>query len=252
MHADCELPTELFDEAADALGDSPFTVISTHMLRQRLCRAYIVGQPARFRALVLHHKNDPSEPTSFGEDAHAIWQLLQRIEGWTCIETSQALAPTLGLLIGHEVGVVVRTLDDVFHTLTYPAPHIEYPAVRLLTPDDISLIQAAQPNTPREEILQTLYEGAMAGAIVDGVLVSTAKTYAISPRYCDIGVNTHEAFRKQGYSTVCTALVAHEVQRQGRIPVWSTSTENRASLRVAAKIGFREVGRMTYVIPALK
>jgi RimJ/RimL family protein N-acetyltransferase len=33
--------------------------------------------------------------------------------------------------------------------------------------------------------------------------------------------------------------------------VWSTGEHNLASLRVAAKLGFREVGRMTYVIPTL-
>ncbi len=244
-----ELPTEHFDAVADALGDSPFSVISTHMLRKRLCRTYIVGQPDHFDALVLHHKNDPTEPTSFGEDAQAIWQLLQPIEGWTCIETSQALAPTLGQLIEHGLGVAVRYLDDVHHTLTHRVPHIAHPDVRLLTPGDVPLIQAAQPNTPREEILQTLRDGAIAGAIVDGALVATAKTYALSPRYCDIGVYTHEAHRKRGYSTACVSLVAREVQRHGRIPVWSTSTENHASLRVAAKVGFQEVGRMTYVIP---
>jgi predicted GNAT family acetyltransferase len=71
----------------------------------------------------------------------------------------------------------------------------------------------------------------------------------MSAQYCDIGVHTLEPYRKRGYSTACAALVAREVQRRGLTPVWSTSTENYASLRVAAKAGFREVGRMTYIIP---
>jgi len=32
------------------------------------------------------------------------------------------------------------------------------------------------------------------------------------------------------------------------VPVWSTGEDNVASLRVARKLGFEEVGRRTYVI----
>jgi hypothetical protein len=53
-----ELTVEEFGAAADALTDSPFTVISIHMLRHRLCRAYVAGALPRFDALLIHHKND--------------------------------------------------------------------------------------------------------------------------------------------------------------------------------------------------
>lgn len=244
-----ELHFENFDAVADAMDDSPFTVISTYLLRHKLCRAYIAGAMPHFDALLIHHKDDPREPTSFGDDADAIGQLLQRVEGWSCIETSQALAPALGRLIERALGVAMRYLDDLHHTLTQPAPAMTHPRVRLLGLDDIPAILLAHPNEDIAQLEWRLRHGAMAGAIVNDQLVAIAQTYALSTRYCDIGVHTHESHRRQGYSTASTALVAREVQRRGLTPVWSTGEHNLASRRVAAKLGFREVGRMTYVIP---
>jgi GNAT superfamily N-acetyltransferase len=237
-----------FDAIADALGDSPFTVISTHQLRRRLCRAWIAGTPQRFDALVMHHKDDPSEPMSYGEDAGAIWQLLQNVQGWTCIESSQEVAPALGKLIEGHLHTPVRYLPDIHHTLTQPAPDLPHPFVRLLKLDDLPLIQAAQPHESRAQIEWMLREGAIAGAIVDGQLVAWAHSYCTSPAYCDIGVFTHEAHRRRGFSAACTALVAKTVQQRDFIPVWSTGETNAASRAVAGKIGFQEVGRLVYTI----
>lgn len=240
---------DAFDAIVEALGDSPFTVISTHQLRRRLCRAWLAGTPQRFDALVMHHKEDPSEPCSFGEDADAIWRLLQQVQGWTCIESVQSVAPALGALIEQHLHVPVRTLPDIHFTLTTPAPDLPHSDVRLLTMADVSLIQTAQPYESLEQIEWMLREGAIAGAIVDGQLVAWAHTYCMSPKYCDIGVFTHESQRRRGYSAACTALVAKAMQQRGLIPVWSTGETNAASRAVAGKIGFHEVGRLVYTIP---
>ena len=89
----------------------------------------------------------------------------------------------------------------------------------------------------------------MAGAIVEGRLVAIAHTSAITQKHADIGVYTVEAHRRQGLSTACAGLVAAAVQETGRTPTWSTGEDNWASLRVAEKLGLREVGRRVYVIP---
>jgi RimJ/RimL family protein N-acetyltransferase len=238
-----------FEAVANALGDSPLTVISTHLLRRHWCRAWIAGSPQRFDALVLHHSHDPSEPCSFGEDAGAIWQLLQNVRGWTCIESSPTVAPALGKLIEQHLQVPVRTLQDIHHTLTQPAPVLPHPNVRLLTTDDKPLVHATQPDAPLEQIEWIMRQGAMAGAILNDQLVAWAQTYAISAKYCDVGVFTHEAHRRRGFSAACAALVTRAVQQRGLIPVWSTGETNAASLAVARKVGFREAGRMVYLIP---
>lgn len=244
-----ELPADQFDAAADALGDSPFTVIPTHLLRQRWCRAYIVGDLLRFDALLIHHKNNPSEPVVFGSNAQAIGQLLRELTGWWCIEAATDVAPVLAEIMQRGMAVPMRLYADVHHTLTQPAPDIQHSNVRLLTTEDITFVSSSQSDRPREEIEWIVRNGVMAGAIVDERLIAIAQTYALSANYCDVGVWTHEAFRKQGYATACASLVAREVQHRGLTPVWSTGEDNYASLRVAAKLGFREMGRMTYVIP---
>lgn len=243
-----EVASADFDNVADALGDSPFTVISTHQLRRRLCRAWVAGTPQNFDALVMHHKDDPSEPMSYGEDAGAIWRLLQNVQGWTCIESSQSVAPALGKLIEQHLNTPVHTLPDIHFTLTQPAPDLLHSFVRLLTLDDVPLIQAAQPHESLEQIEWMLREGAIAGAIVEDKLVAWAHSYSMSPRYCDIGVFTEEAHRRRGVSAACGALVAKAVQQRGLIPVWSTGETNASSRAVAAKIGFKEVGRLVYTI----
>ncbi len=94
-----------------------------------------------------------------------------------------------------------------------------------------------------------LTRGVVAGGVVDGKLIAIAHTSARSREYADIGVSTLEAWRNQGISTAAACLVARKVQDVGQIPAWSCGEDNTASLRVAEKVGFREVLRRTYVIP---
>ena len=123
--------------------------------------------------------------------------------------------------------------------------------VRLLTRDDLTLLQAAQPALrgagwrSKEELLQ---EGVVAGAVIDGQLAALAHTSARSDRCADVGVATLPEWRGQGLATAAAALVCARVLADGQTPVWSTATTNVASRRVAAKLGFVEVSRRTYVI----
>ncbi|MGD9046934.1 MAG: hypothetical protein PVF77_02675, partial [Anaerolineae bacterium] len=70
---------------AAALGDTPDTVQSTHILRRGLANVYLAGDPARFEAVILQAIDWPEEPTGFGTDPDLLWELLQEMEGWTCI-----------------------------------------------------------------------------------------------------------------------------------------------------------------------
>ena len=97
---------------------------------------------------------------------------------------------------------------------------------------------------------QVLSEGIAAGAVVDGDLVALACTTAQTERHADVGIVTMEAWRGQGMATACAALVADGIRQSGRISVWSTGEDNRASLRVARKLGFGEVGRRMYLVPS--
>ena len=76
------------------------------------------------------------------------------------------------------------------------------------------------------------------GAFVDGHLASVACTFFVAERFEDIGVITETAFRGRGLSPACAAGLCADIRTRGRIPSWSTSPDNTASLRVAEKLGF--------------
>jgi len=93
---------------ADALGDTPETVISVHLLRRGLCRAYIAGDSSRFDGAIIQADALPNEPTGFGSDPEVLWELLKSVQGWDCVDVASECAIPLGALIEREMGVRVR------------------------------------------------------------------------------------------------------------------------------------------------
>jgi len=238
---------------ARALGDTPQTVISVHLLDRGACRAYVAGEPDRLQAAVIQDDNVPEEPVAFGSDAPAIWDVLQSVDGWACVDVSTQSARSLGDIIQRERGRPVRYYGDVYHALSQPAAALPNPSVRRLTLNDLHLFGPAPPELRINGFggMPRLLEGGFAaGAVVDGRLVAMAHTYAVSERHAEIGVFTTAEWRRRGFATAAAAIVAKCTQETGRTPVWSAGETNAASLRVAAKVGFREVSRRTYVIPA--
>ena len=157
--------------------------------------------------------------------------------------------PGLVALIREATGKRVWYYDDVYHTLTEPPPVIDDPVVREFTLYDTDLLEAAGVDGAdfRGGLPALLEVGTVAGAVVDGRIVSTAQTAAITDRYADIGVATDEQWRGRGLATAAASIVARRIQETGRTPVWSCGEDNMASLRVAQKLGFKEVSRLTYV-----
>lgn len=236
---------------AGALGDTPETVQSVHMLGRGTCKAYVAGDPARFDGAIVQPIDWPEEPTGFGLDPEVLWALLRLAEGWTCVLVASECAPALARIMEAELGCRTRFLDDVNHLLTRPVTAYRDPAVRRLALADLELL-ASTPLELRAGLWpsarELLTEGIIASAVVAGEIVATALTAACSDRYAEIGVYTLEAYRGRGYATAAASLVAQAAQKGGRTPVWGAGAHNQASLRVAQKLGFEEVSRRTYVI----
>ena len=76
------------------------------------------------------------------------------------------------------------------------------------------------------------------GAFAGERLVSVACSFFVGERYEDVGVATEPGFRGQGLSTACAGALCQDILGRGRTPSWTTSPDNTASLRVAAKLGF--------------
>jgi ribosomal protein S18 acetylase RimI-like enzyme len=248
-----ELGSERCKVLADTLGDSPETVISAHLLRRLQCSAYAVGPLARPDAAVIRPIRLTEELNAHGEKAQSIWRVLQHLSGWTCVNVNRTVALRLGAIIESELHRPVRYLDDLYFTPGRRAPSASYPAVRTLNMGDACLLSKSA--TKLAEIAlgfgtfeSLLAEGVAAGAIVEGRIVALACTTAQTPRHADLGVATLEDWRGQGLATACAAHAAAGILRAGRTLVWSVGESNSASVRVAEKLGFAEVGRRTYVV----
>jgi GNAT superfamily N-acetyltransferase len=76
-------------------------------------------------------------------------------------------------------------------------------------------------------------------AIAEERCVSIALPLTQGDTYEDLCVFTDPPFRGLGLSPACVVKLIEDVKRRGRIASWSTSIHNKASLRVAEKMGFQ-------------
>jgi GNAT superfamily N-acetyltransferase len=244
-----------FEAISEWLGDSPITVISLHFLREGRAEVFCVGSPHDPDGVVIQPLEYPEEPTAFGQ-ADAIASILPMLSGWTCINVPADVADALVEPVRDVASArSVRLLDDVYHELSEPVRDVRRPDVRLLTPGDRDLLRAAPVELVgdrADSLIEVMTWGHVTGAIRDGRIVSIAHTFARSERHVDIGVATLDAWRRQGLATAAAAQVAGAIQSDGKIPVWSCGGQNTASLAVAAKLGFREIARRTYLVPDLE
>jgi GNAT superfamily N-acetyltransferase len=234
---------------ASALGDTPETVIAWYLLWTGNCNAWCVGSLHAPSAVVVQAHLMPDEPTAFGSNAAHIAEIIPHIEGWESLLVPAQLARDLERPIATAAGTLtITTLEDIYYVLEGPVPSFDrHPAVRLLTPDDEDLLGGSDAFTSND-----LGKTIIAGAVVNGEIVSLAHTFAWSPDHVDIGVMTHEDARGQGFATTAAALVADEILKEGRVPVWSCGASNEPSIRIAARLGFREISRKVYIIPQKK
>ena len=242
------------DLLADALGDTPQTVIPAHLLRRGLADVYVAGAVRRFDGVVVQSHSLRREPWCFGRDPSAVWGLLRPLNNWG----RQAMSPnvptdlarSVAAMMERETGVQVRYYGDVYHTLVGPVSRLDVAEVRLLKLEDASLLSAhwgGYGAVGFATVEDLLTDGAVAGAVVEDRLVALAHTNAMTARYGDIGVATDEVWRGRGFASASTCLVARRIQERGRTPVWSAGEGNAASLRVASKLGFVEVSRRLFL-----
>lgn len=240
---------------AEALGESPETLMTIEQLRRGLCRATVLGSPERPTAAIVQPDAFPTDATAYGDDAEQIWAVLRDLPGWECVDVALALGTALSALISAESGRPCALYEEIFFVLDRPVVPLPHPLVRCLTAADIPLMEAATGALNMVDwrfgsAAALLADGLAAGAVIDGELVAAGFTAARGSRYVDVGIVTREDWRNQGLSTAAAALVCADIQAAGQTPVWGASIDNIASQKVAAKLGFREVSRRVYVCKA--
>jgi RimJ/RimL family protein N-acetyltransferase len=141
------------------------------------------------------------------------------------LEALQAMLEQHGPLTGTWSGPAWRFPDEISASEheVIPVTTANDELVRLLSP-----VLAADDLPSRQPCL----------AIVDdGRLASLCFSARNTPTAAEAGVETLEEFRGRGYAPAVVAAWARAVRREGRIPLYSTSWENRASRSVARKLG---------------
>jgi predicted GNAT family acetyltransferase len=237
---------------AAAIGERPETLMTLEQLRRGLCRATILGTPQAPLAVVIQPDAFPGDASAHGDDPDLLWRLLQALPGWESIEISAALAPALAERISAATNRSCQLDEEIFYTLDHPVADWSHPAVRRLAAADLPLMEAATDALQMGDwrfgsAAALIADGFAAGAIVDGELVAVGFTAARGGCLADVGIVTRKDWRNRGFSTAAAALVCADIQEAGLTPVWGTSTDNLASQRVAAKLGFQEVSRRVYI-----
>lgn len=137
------------------------------------------------------------------------------------------------------IGRVAPNEATVKKTVESDGPAFEFPDA-LVQPSDVVVVED-------EQLLNRHFTGWRPGeieagcspvmAIVDdGYPVSICFSARRSENAAEAGVETVEAYRGRGFAPRVTAAWALAVRNSGRIPLYSTSWSNKASLAVAEKL----------------
>ncbi len=229
------------------LPDVPETVIANHLIKNNYCKLFVSNDH-----IIVQSDFGPEELIGFGSDANEIFQLLKQIKGWRCIVLDTNVATKLGDLLLSNTKINVRYLTDVYHTNNQKIiTNKNYEGASLLkaeNTEEIQIITKEFEINGFKTINELLVNGFLVFSKIEDQIVSITYTSALSQKYADIGTFTKEAFRGQGFSTANATLVVNKVLEIGKIPIWSCGDTNSGSLKVAQKLGFKEVSRRKYVI----
>lgn len=238
-------------EFADSLPDDPLHFGPRCVLQRGLGRAWLRGPPSAPQAAAVVADWLPTEPDVFGLEPTAIAPLLAEIPGWDCVHVRGPVGAGLAAEIARIQGRAVRRVADLYYRLEQAPPPLGLPSVRRLTPADLPLFERAPAELQPVGFLSltaALTGGVVAGAVVDDRLVSVAAMTVSSESHADVAVHTLEPWRRRGLARAAASLVVRELFDRGLTPIWSTSEENLASQRVAARLGFQPVGRAEYLV----
>ena len=77
---------------ADKLDAGEIAATSTDLSAFKARGGKLISYHGWNDALIVQRSDVQTEPTAYGRDASAIWQLLQRVHGWDCIEVATEVA----------------------------------------------------------------------------------------------------------------------------------------------------------------
>ena len=80
--------------------------------------------------------------------------------------------------------------------------------------------------------------------LAGGSIASIASAFVETEAYFDVSIDTVSDFRRAGFGASCAAALIQHQERRGKRPVWMVRENNRASLALSNKLGFKDAGRV--------
>ncbi len=244
--------TSLAERAAlcEFIGERADAVLSLAALRSGHGRVWFEGDALNPAAVLVESALVPGEPQGFGQ-CGALLELLSVADAWTCVEVPPTLADDISGEFDQRWGLA-RSVADVVHELTTPAQLLAHPLVRRVSAAEAETLDVASPDVlpDRALVVAAATVGRVFAAVVGEQIVGHGSSMAASSSFADVGVHVAEPFRGQGIAAAAASLACRAVQEAGLTPVWGAGSDNVASIRVAEKIGFREVTRLVFLVRA--
>ena len=180
---------------------------------------------------------------SYGESAK---KGIMHLKNVTPEISSEELKKQLKTIYGVEVSHGVKYLYQ-------PTMEIKSDAFLLSKaqyPEYLEFFMQIHPNCGNTNWLKEYFEnmvdaGLCCGVMKQGILVSCTDAPGmpfLGERVQEIGINTIPAERGNGYAQNACALCVRQIIRSGKCPQWSTDIQNKASQKLAEKLGFRRFG----------
>ncbi len=126
-------------------------------------------------------------------------------------------------------------------------PNVPAGSVRLLgTLDSLARL----PPQLRSELRTVTCRSPIAVGLESDRIVSFCYVAARTESLWDISIDTLEGFRRRGHAARCVAFMVRLMSEEGLQPVWGAEEWNRASLGLAASLGFSPVDEYVVLRPA--
>ena len=131
---------------------------------------------------------------------------------------------------------------------------LETSSARFLTSSDYhafeTFFKSNNPDVKDVSWLHDYFESLVSAKLCSGVFVNrqlvsctdSPTTPFMSDIIKEIGINTLEGYRNQGFAKDACSCVIGEILKQGKIPIWSTDVSNIPSQKLAETLGFEKWG----------
>jgi hypothetical protein len=228
---------------ASALPDLPRWVETRGMLQSGRCE--VVGAPGPEPGDFLVRGTDFGLFCVAGEPAlEPLAESLERRAGRAvlCLPAAAGRVAAAVPRGWKPARVIVHALDG-----GGPAAPSETSAVMLSPRDAASL--GHLPGPLREELETALGSSHVAAMHEDGLPVSFAYASYETETLWDLSIDTLEGHRGRGLACACCEFLIAHMSRHGKEPVWGAVESNLASLRLAARLGFRAVDELVVFGP---